>query len=93
LRGRVDDRDLAAVQRERQWQVRIMQALQSRLTKGYLAAAEGEPGRARALGRRVGMRLLDLPGFCALRSRITAVGVRRVHLAPEFRASAAGRPR
>ena len=70
-----------------------MQALQNRLTKGYLAAADGESGRVRTLGRRVGMRMLDLPGFCALRSRVTALGVRRVHLAPEFRLSSANRPR
>lgn len=87
-RGEVTTRDLAAVQRERQWQVRIMQLLQSRLTKGYVAAAADARGGIHAIGERLGPKLLNLPGFCALRSRITALGLRRVHVAPEFRVAA-----
>ncbi|MGN9913983.1 FAD-dependent oxidoreductase [Phytohabitans sp. LJ34] len=87
-RGDVTTRDLAGVQRERQWQVRIMQLLQSRLTKGYVAAAGDKPDGIRGLGQRIGPKLLNLPGFCALRSRITALGLRRVHVAPEFRVAA-----
>ena len=79
-RGAVPVRELAAVQRQPAWQVRAMQAIQSRLTKGYLVAADEEPGRLRARGQRWGARLLDLPGFCALRSRVTALGLRRVHV-------------
>ncbi|HET6215272.1 MAG TPA: FAD-dependent oxidoreductase [Micromonosporaceae bacterium] len=79
-RGQVTVRDLAGVQRSRLWQVRLMQGLQSRLTKGYLAAADANPRGLRAIGRRLGPKLLNLPGFCALRSRITALGIRRVHV-------------
>lgn len=79
--GSVSDRDLAAVQRRRAWQVRMMQALQARLTKGYLAAADEDPRGVRALARKIAPKLLNLPGFCALRSRVTALGIRRVHVA------------
>jgi len=78
--GRVTDRELARIQRRRYWQVRLMQDFQARLTKGYLSAADDNPGRLRATARRVGAKLLDLPGFCAARSRLTALGLRRVHL-------------
>jgi hypothetical protein len=57
-----------------------MQALQARLTKGYLAAADAEPRGLRSVARRVGPKLLNLPGFCAVRSRVTALGLRRVHV-------------
>lgn len=80
-RGEVTDRDLAGVQRERAWQVRLMQALQGRLTKGYLAAADGNPRGGRALVRAIGPKLMNLPGFLALRSRLTALAFRRVHVA------------
>jgi 2-polyprenyl-6-methoxyphenol hydroxylase-like FAD-dependent oxidoreductase len=76
----ISRRDLAAVQRRRMWQVRVMQALQVRLTKGYLVAADAEPTGLRAVGRQVGARLLNLPGFCAARSRLTALGLRRTHV-------------
>ena len=61
---------------------------QGRLTKGYLAAADKNPGRFRAYLQRVGPRLLNLPGFLHLRSRITALGIRRVHVVkgPTWRA-------
>jgi 2-polyprenyl-6-methoxyphenol hydroxylase-like FAD-dependent oxidoreductase len=77
---RITSRQLAAVQRRRMWQVRAMQILQGRLTKGYLVAADSEPTGLRAFGRRVGAKLLDLPGFCAARSRLTALGLRRTHV-------------
>lgn len=81
-RGSVSTRDLAGVQRRRSWQVRVMQAIQARLTKGYLVAADDDPRGLRAVARRVGPRLLNLPGFCALRSRVTALGLWRVHVKP-----------
>jgi 2-polyprenyl-6-methoxyphenol hydroxylase-like FAD-dependent oxidoreductase len=87
-RGDITTRDLAGVQRERQWQVRIMQLLQNRLTRGYAATAADRPAGIRGLGQRIGPKLLNLPGFCALRSRTTALGLRRVHVAPEFRVAA-----
>jgi 2-polyprenyl-6-methoxyphenol hydroxylase-like FAD-dependent oxidoreductase len=79
-RGEVTVRDLAAVQRRRMWQVRLMQALQGQLTKGYLVAADSAPSGMKAVARRVGPKLMNLPGFCAFRSRITALGLKRVHL-------------
>lgn len=79
-RGAVSTKDLAGVQRQRSWQVRIMQAIQARLTKGYLVAADTDPRGLRAVARRIGPKLLNLPGFCALRSRITALGIWRVHV-------------
>ncbi|MEN3305728.1 MAG: hypothetical protein V7603_1930 [Micromonosporaceae bacterium] len=84
-RGAVTDRELAAVQRHRYWQVRLMQGFQAQLTKGYLVAADGDPRGARAVARRVGPKLMNLPGFCAVRSRLTALGLRRVHLSRELR--------
>jgi 2-polyprenyl-6-methoxyphenol hydroxylase-like FAD-dependent oxidoreductase len=77
---RITSRQLSAVQRRRMWQVRAIQALQGRLTKGYLVAADTEPTGLRAAGRRVGAWLLNLPGFCAVRSRVTALGLRRTHV-------------
>ncbi len=89
-RGVVSDRDLAKVQRERIWQVRLMQSFQGQLTKGYLVAADGGASRgARALGQRIGPKLMNLPGFCAARSRVTALGLRRVHLSKELAAARA----
>jgi 2-polyprenyl-6-methoxyphenol hydroxylase-like FAD-dependent oxidoreductase len=87
-RGVVTDRDLAGVQRERAWQVRLMQAMQGRLTKGYLAAAATDHRGPRALAQKLGPRLLNLPGFLSVRSRITALGIRRVHVVkgPSWRA-------
>jgi len=79
-RGAVSTKDLAGVQRQRSWQVRIMQAIQARLTKGYLVAADTDPRGLRTVARRIGPKLLNLPGFCALRSRITALGIWRVHV-------------
>ncbi|MDT4989922.1 MAG: hypothetical protein QOI74_4016 [Micromonosporaceae bacterium] len=90
-RGAVSDRDLAAIQRERSWQVRLMQGFQARLTKGYLVAADDDPGGVRAMARRVGPILLNLPGFCAVRSRVTALGLRRVHLDKKLRPAAPSR--
>jgi 2-polyprenyl-6-methoxyphenol hydroxylase-like FAD-dependent oxidoreductase len=81
-RGRVTSRDLGAVQRKRSWQVRIMQLLQARLTGGVLLALDERPGPISRLVRRVGARLIELPRFVALRSRLIGLGFRRVHVAP-----------
>ena len=79
-RGRVTSRDLASVQRRRAWQVRVMQALQARLTGGVLLALDERPGRAARLLRRIGGRVIELRWFTALRSRIIGLGFRRVHV-------------
>jgi 2-polyprenyl-6-methoxyphenol hydroxylase-like FAD-dependent oxidoreductase len=83
--GGVRRADLAAIQRARAWQVIAMQSLQRRLMRGYLTGARSQPGRLRAAGQRLAPKLLDLPGFTALRSHLTAVGFRRVHVAPHLR--------
>jgi 2-polyprenyl-6-methoxyphenol hydroxylase-like FAD-dependent oxidoreductase len=80
-RGRVTVRDLAGVQRERAWQVRAMQALQSRITKGVLRALEYEPAGQPGILRRLVFAAVNQRGFCALRSRIIGLGFRRVHVA------------
>jgi 2-polyprenyl-6-methoxyphenol hydroxylase-like FAD-dependent oxidoreductase len=79
--GHVAVRDLAAVQRERAWQVRLMQGLQSPLTRAYLVAADGDPGAAAAAMQRLGPRLVNLPGFRGVRSRVTALGFRKSRVA------------
>jgi 2-polyprenyl-6-methoxyphenol hydroxylase-like FAD-dependent oxidoreductase len=84
-RGEVPVRSLAAVQRERAWQVRIMQSLQAPLTRAYLAASDSEPRGLAALAQRAGPRLANLPGFRGTRSRITALGLRRSHVAAAAR--------
>jgi 2-polyprenyl-6-methoxyphenol hydroxylase-like FAD-dependent oxidoreductase len=74
--GDVPIRALAAVQRERAWQVRLMQSMQAPLTRAYVVLAEGSPGQL-TLVQKVAPRLANLPGFSGSRSRITALGIRR----------------
>src|ERR1019366_9138423 len=80
-RGHVPVHKLAAVQRERAWQVRLMQALQAPLTRAYLIAADGDPQGVAAVMQRVGPRLANLPRFRGVRSRVTALGFRKSHVA------------
>lgn len=75
--GYVPVRELAAVQRERAWQVRLMQGLQAPLTKAYLVAADSDARGAAAAMQRIGPRLVNLPGFRGVRSRMTALGFRK----------------
>jgi 2-polyprenyl-6-methoxyphenol hydroxylase-like FAD-dependent oxidoreductase len=77
LAGEVRTRDLAAIQRRRAWQVRILQALQRKLTEGYLTTASRT---GMALRRHVAPILMNLPGLPRLRARVTAFGVRRERL-------------
>lgn len=67
---------LAAVQRERAWQVRLMQSMQAPLTRAYIVLAGNEPDQL-TLVQKVAPRLANLPGFRGSRSRITALGIRR----------------
>lgn len=80
-RGEVPVRALRAVQRDRAWQVRFMQALQSQLTKAILVSAAADPRGLSAFAQRTGPRLANLWPFLGIRSRITALGLRRSHLA------------
>jgi len=86
-RGQVTRRDLAAVQRERVWQVRLMQALQSRLLKSILGTLEQqEPRGMAAVLRKLDVRAANLRSFRSARSRIFFLGFRRVHVAAGIRA-------
>lgn len=78
--GDVPIRALAAVQRERAWQVRLMQSMQAPLTRAYVVLAEARPGKP-TLVQKVAPRLANLPGFKGSRSRITALGIRRSSVA------------
>jgi 2-polyprenyl-6-methoxyphenol hydroxylase-like FAD-dependent oxidoreductase len=80
-RGRVPSRVLAAVQRERAWQVRLMQSMQAPLTKAYIVLSDKDPHGMTAFAQRFGPRLANLPGFRGSRSRMTALGIRRSHVA------------
>lgn len=84
-RGEVPVRALAAVQRERAWQVRLMQSLQAPLAKAYLVAAESDPGRLTSFVQRASPRLANLPGSLGIRSRVTALGFRKAHVAAAAR--------
>jgi 2-polyprenyl-6-methoxyphenol hydroxylase-like FAD-dependent oxidoreductase len=84
--GRVGVADLAAVQRRREWPVRIVQAYQ-RLVQGWLLATpRGAPARRVPLGFRLQARL---PIVGDLGARIFGLGVWPVRLTP---APPPGRP-
>jgi len=87
-RGEIPVRALRAVQRERAWQNRFMQALQAQLTTAVLAFADADPHGLRAFGQRNGPRVANLWPFLVIRSRITALGLRRSHLAGLARTAA-----
>jgi 2-polyprenyl-6-methoxyphenol hydroxylase-like FAD-dependent oxidoreductase len=82
-RDRVGSRHLAAVQRRRAWQVRLMQFFQDRALAAALLAS-GPPRRGVAgLAARAGGRAFASPVATRLRSRLVGLGVRRerVHAA------------
>jgi 2-polyprenyl-6-methoxyphenol hydroxylase-like FAD-dependent oxidoreductase len=81
--GRVDDRDLAAVQRRRDWPVRLTQ---------FAVAQMQERGLAKVLSQRVRPpnpklleALLRVPLLGSLPLRLAAFGVRPEHVRPELR--------
>ena len=77
--GRVAEADLAAVQRRREWPVRIVQAYQ-RLVQGWLLATpRGVPARRVPLGFRLQARI---PFLRDLAARIFGLGVWPVRLDP-----------
>jgi 2-polyprenyl-6-methoxyphenol hydroxylase-like FAD-dependent oxidoreductase len=79
-RGKVPSRVLAAVQRERAWQVRLMQSMQAPLTNAYIVLAADNARGLAAFAQRYGPRLANLPGFRGSRSRMTALGIRKSHV-------------
>jgi 2-polyprenyl-6-methoxyphenol hydroxylase-like FAD-dependent oxidoreductase len=76
--GRVDDGDLAAVQRRREWSVRVIQAFQGFLQKRLVKQAL-DPSRPFRLPLLLRL-LLRLPGLRGLPARLVAFGPRRVRL-------------
>ena len=79
-RGHVTMRELRRIQRRRAWQVRIMQALQARAGSAALLVSGGPRGRLGGLLRAIGGRILRLPAFRRLPSRVVGLGIRRVHV-------------
>jgi 2-polyprenyl-6-methoxyphenol hydroxylase-like FAD-dependent oxidoreductase len=80
--GRVTAGQLGAVQRRREWQVRLMQFAQAQMMRAALAAssAGGEQGPGR-FTRGLGGWLLARPSGLRLRSRLIGLGLRREHVA------------
>src|SRR5207302_1799387 len=69
-RGRVTGRDLAAVRRQRAWQVRVMQLFQAAALRAALPASRpGRRGPLSAVARRVGGRLFTARRALAVRRR------------------------
>jgi 2-polyprenyl-6-methoxyphenol hydroxylase-like FAD-dependent oxidoreductase len=77
--GRVAVADLAAVQRRREWPVRIVQAYQGLVQGWLLATPRGEAARRVPLGFRLQARL---PVLGDLAARIFGLGVWPVRLTP-----------
>lgn len=79
-RGQVTMHELATIQRRRAWQVRIMQALQAQAARAARLASARPSGRVATLTRAIGARLVALPGYRRLPSRVVGLGIRRVHV-------------
>jgi 2-polyprenyl-6-methoxyphenol hydroxylase-like FAD-dependent oxidoreductase len=78
--GHVSERQLAAVQRQRAWQVRTMQLIQAGALRIALrASATPRHGPAAALASVLG-RLFGLGPARRLRARAVGLGIRRVHV-------------
>lgn len=82
-RGRVTRRQLAAVQRGRAWQVRLMQVMQARLTDGVLLASDEATRSTNAASRRLAGILVNQRWFLKFRSHVIAFGFQRSHVKPE----------
>ncbi len=78
--GRVRDRDLAEVQRQREWPTRIIQAIQSLFQKQVVTRALRSPEVLRV--PRVVRLLLRIPVLRDLPARIIAFAPKRVHVRP-----------
>jgi 2-polyprenyl-6-methoxyphenol hydroxylase-like FAD-dependent oxidoreductase len=77
---RLRESDLAAVQRRRAWQVRIMQLLQARVLIGALSLASGSDSPRLALLRALLGVAQRVPWVRNLPPRIIALGIRRVRV-------------
>jgi hypothetical protein len=83
---------LAAVQRRRAWQVKLMQRMQAQVLDGALFASQRQRSAAALLMRELGARMVRHPAFVRLNSRLFAVGVRRVHVSRRLRDVRAAQP-
>jgi 2-polyprenyl-6-methoxyphenol hydroxylase-like FAD-dependent oxidoreductase len=77
---RLRESELAAVQRRRAWQVRIMQLLQARVLIGALSLASGSDSPRLALLRALLGVAQRVPWVRNLPPRIIALGIRRVRV-------------
>ena len=77
--GRVGVEELAAVQRQREWPVRLVQAYQRLLQRWMLGTRRGVAARRVPLGFRVQARV---PLLRTLAAQILGLGVRPVRLRP-----------
>ena len=84
-RDRVTLRQLAAVQRSRAWQVRVMQRIQAKVLDSALFASRDKKSSLDLLIEEVGARLVRHPAFITLNSRLFGIGIRRVHVKPALR--------
>jgi 2-polyprenyl-6-methoxyphenol hydroxylase-like FAD-dependent oxidoreductase len=80
--GRVDVADLAAVQRHRAWQVRLMQFMQARALEGALRLAAPTPSRRPAPASLLLAAFPKVPWLRDLPARVVGLGFRRVHVRP-----------
>jgi 2-polyprenyl-6-methoxyphenol hydroxylase-like FAD-dependent oxidoreductase len=76
--GRVIEKDLREVQRQREWPTRLIQFIQARLQKQIIAAALN-PERAFKVPLPLRL-LLRIPVLRDLPARVIGLGVRRVHV-------------
>jgi len=81
--GRVDPRDLAAVQREREWPTRVIQAFQAQAQRLAFAGISRLRGTLRIPG--AARLLVRLPGIRSLGPRLIGLGIRPAHVVPELR--------
>jgi 2-polyprenyl-6-methoxyphenol hydroxylase-like FAD-dependent oxidoreductase len=86
--GRVTVRDLAAVQRRREWPTRITQAIVTQIQDRIVGPAVRNRGRTGVLLPRAASSLLRLPLVQRLPLAWIAYGVWPVHLTPAIRATA-----
>ncbi len=82
--GRVEERDLAKVQRAREWPTRVIQGLQTQVQKAAFPAFIQSRGSLRIPGWL--RMLLQLPLVRTLPPRMIGLGIRPAHVALELRA-------
>jgi 2-polyprenyl-6-methoxyphenol hydroxylase-like FAD-dependent oxidoreductase len=79
-RGSVTERHLAAVQRRRAWQVRLMQTIQAGAARGAMMAMGTRPRGPAAFVAGLAGRIATGDRGRRLRSRVLGLGIRREHV-------------